>query len=157
MRIVHQHNLSSYRFSVHEPSFSLLTAYSFLSYAILLLFMHAHYDTLYLFCTQAGEGPLARYWSQVRWHGRRTVSGSGTSGLDNCLCCGTLSLSLPLFYFSFQMYYEMYLYSSDLVKVIRLDSGCDTNGLDICGAGYNWLDEVATDWTWLQLAGSGSS
>ena len=61
VRIVYQHNLSSYRFSVHEPSFRLLTAYSFLSYAILLLFMHAHYDTLYLFCTQAGKGPLARY------------------------------------------------------------------------------------------------
>ena len=52
-------------------------------------------------------------------------------------------------YFSFQMYYEMYLYSSELcVKVIQLDSGCDTNGLDICGAGYNRLDLVATDWTW---------
>ena len=25
------------------------------------------------------------------------------------------------------------LYSRNLVEVVRLDSGCDTNGLDICG------------------------
>ena len=54
MRIVHRYNLSNYRFSVHEPSFRLLTAYSFLSYAILLL----------LFSTQVGKSPYQLSFKQ---------------------------------------------------------------------------------------------
>ena len=44
-----------------------------------------------------------------------------------------------------------FLYSRDLVKAIWLNSDCDMNGLDICGAAcmtvasWNLLDMVAID------------
>ena len=50
-----------------------------------------------------------------------------------------------------------FLYSKDLVKAIWLNSDCDMNGLDICGAAcitvasWNLLDMVAIDWSWLEL------